>query len=80
MKDQGDGLQRWLEEEEFRFARLDLPGMDNEPVVRVFGPQVLAEETCLFHCGVEKGTDYLERLHDDVQKAMIERRPAPVVR
>jgi len=48
--------------------------------VRVFGPQVLAEETCLFHRAVEKGTDYLDRLHDDVQKAMSERRPAPVVR
>jgi hypothetical protein len=80
MKDRGDCLQRWIHEGEFRFARLDLPDIDNGPVVRVYGSDILAEETCLFHRGAEGAADYLERLHDYVRIGMTERRSAPVVR
>ncbi|MCL2670065.1 MAG: hypothetical protein FWE89_05205 [Syntrophaceae bacterium] len=81
MKDNAERrLQEWLQEGTFRFARFELPGIDNEPVVQAFGLQVLAEEMCLFHHGVKDGFGYLERLHDYVRFAMAKRRPAPVVR
>ena len=80
MKEIENGLQRRIDEGEFRFARFDLPDMDNDPVVKVYGSEILAEETCLFHCSVNSGTDYLERLHDFVRRGMNEKLPAPVVR
>ncbi len=80
MKDRGDCLQRWIDDGEFRFARLDLPDVDNDLVVRVYGQEILAEETCLFHRGAENANAYLERLHDYVRMGMTERRSAPVVR
>ena len=80
MKEKEDCLQRRIDEGEFRFARFDLPDMDNDPVVKVYGSEILAEETCLFHCSVNSGIDYLERLHDFVRRGMNERLPAPVVR
>ena len=80
MKEKEDCLQRRIDEGEFRFTRFDLSDMDNDPVVKVYGSEILAEETCLFHCSVNSGTDYLERLQDFVRRGMNERLPAPVVR
>jgi hypothetical protein len=80
MKGKGDYLRVLTAGGEFRFARLDLPDIDNGPVVRAYAPEILEEETCLFHRSVEKGADYLERLHDYVRRGMAERSPAPVVR
>ncbi len=69
-----------LESGEFRFARLDLPEIDNEPVIRVNVPEIVEQETCLFHRSVAEGVDYLELLHNLWSGAWTERRPAPVVR
>ena len=80
MKEKGDYLRVLTAGGEFRFARLDLPDIDNGPVVRAYAPEILEEETCLFHRGVEKGADYLEWLHDYIRRGLAERRPAPVVR
>ncbi len=65
---------------EFDFRKLDLPGIDNEPVIRVNRPDMAEEETCLFHRSVGKGEEYLGRLDLDLTTAMGKRRPAPIVR
>jgi hypothetical protein len=80
MKEKGDYLRALTAGGEFRFARLDLPDIDNGPVVKAYAPEILEEETCLFHRGMEKAADYLEWLHDYVRRGLAERRPAPVVR
>jgi hypothetical protein len=73
-------LRELLDCGEFRFARLDLPEIDNEPVIRVNAPGIVEQETCLFHRGVAAGADYLDILHRDVAAGIAERKPAPVVR
>jgi hypothetical protein len=80
VRDNGNHFHKLLESGEFRFARLDLPDIDNGPVVRAYAPEILEEETCLFHRSVAEGVDYLELLHKFVERGMKERRPAPVVR
>jgi hypothetical protein len=78
--DSGNHFHKLLESGEFRFARLDLPDIDNEPVVRAYAPKILEEKTCLFHRDVADGLDYLDILHHYVMVGMEERRPTPVVR
>ena len=73
-------LRELLDGGEFRFARLDLPDIDNEPVIRINVPEIVEQETCLFHRTVAEGVDYPELLHNFVERGMTERRPAPVVR
>jgi hypothetical protein len=73
-------LDQLLESGEFRFARLDLPEIDNEPVIMANVPEIVEQETCLFHRSVAEGVAYLELLHNFVERGMTERRPAPVVR
>ncbi|OGP85392.1 MAG: hypothetical protein A2V87_08010 [Deltaproteobacteria bacterium RBG_16_58_17] len=80
MKENRDYCRELLESGEFRFARLDLPEIDNEPVIRVNVPEIVEQETCLFHRSVVCGADYLEIMHDYVRVGLEERRPAPVVR
>lgn len=72
-----DGL---LRSGEFRFARLDLPDVDNGPVIRINVPEIVEQEICLFHRSVARGVEYLDRLHAFVERCIAERRPAPVVR
>jgi hypothetical protein len=80
----GTGKKGYLDEltdrGEFSFRKLDLPGIDNEPVIRMNSPEMAEEETCLFHRSVGKGEEYLERLDGYLTSAIGEHRPAPVVR
>lgn len=80
MKKRKDYLSELTAEGGFRFARFDLPEIDNEPVIRVHGAEIVEQETCLFHHNVAEGVDYLELLHSFVERGMTERRAAPVVR
>jgi hypothetical protein len=80
MRNDREYLHELLEGGEFRFARLELPDINNEPVIRVNVPDIVEQETCLFHRDVAEGIDYLELLHNFVERGMTERRPAPVVR
>jgi len=80
IKNHKDYFSELTADGEFRFARIDLPDIDNEPVIRVHGAEIVEQETCLFHRSVAEGVDYLELLHNFVERGMTERRPAPVVR
>ena len=80
MTGERDYLGTLLEGGGFRFARLDLPGIDNGPVIRVNDPDIVDQETCLFHRTVDRGAAYIEQLHEAVRQGMTERCPLPVVR
>lgn len=80
MKDKGRYLDELLDGGAFRFARFDLPDIDNEPVIRVNVPEITEQETCLFHRSVADALDYLKILHDFISRGLEERRSAPVVR
>ena len=80
MRNDREYLRELLESGGFRFARLDLPDIDNEPVIMANVPEIVKQETGLFHRGVADGSDYLDILHHYVKVGMEERRSAPVVR
>ena len=48
----------------FRFERLALKDIDNTPIVMAYTPDILDQETCLFHRDVRTGDDYFVILHD----------------
>ena len=73
-------LKRWMEAHGFRFEKMVIDGIDNEPVLRINHPDMVAEEICLFHRALEKGDDYLDRLHGVMERALREQRALPVVR
>lgn len=80
MRNDREYVHELLDDGEFRLSRLDLPDIDNEPVIRVNVPGIVEQETCLFHHSVAEGVDYLDLLHNFVERGMTERRPAPVIR
>ncbi len=65
---------------QFRFQHLAVSGIDNEAVARMFSPEILREEVCLFANEVGDGDAYFHRLHDRLLEAMQNKRPLPIVR
>ena len=80
MKKDGGYLDECLRSGEFRFARLDLPDMDNQPVIDANVPEIVEQETCLFHQNVEKASDYPEMLDEYLRRGITGKLPSPVVR
>jgi len=64
----------------FHYAQLRIDGFDNEPVLKINVPEVVEQETCLFHRDVSSGDQYLEILHETVRRAMAEKTALPIVR
>ena len=75
-----DPIERLTSGGAFSFRRLDINGIDNDPVFRVNDPKMVREETCLFHRDVLSGNDYVKRIGDRVAGAVARREPLPVVR
>lgn len=75
-----DPIERLTSGGTFSFRRLDISGIDNDPVFRVNDPKMVREETCLFHRDVHSGNDYVKRIGDRVAEAVAHRKPLPVVR
>jgi len=73
-------LQQLLKSQIFHFSRLNIAGIDNEPVTRFHGSDMIEQETCLFHRDVSSGDQYLEILHETVSRAMAEKTAMPIVR
>ena len=65
---------------EFRFDKLILKDIDNEPVKKYHKSDMTDVEYCLFHFEVSSGDEYLEGLHDYIKKSLKTGNPAPVVR
>ncbi|MBU2226617.1 MAG: hypothetical protein KJ936_02925, partial [Proteobacteria bacterium] len=80
MRNDKEYLHELLDGGEFRLSRLDLPDIDNEPVIRVNVPEIAEQEICLFHRSVADAPDYLKILHDYIKRGLEERTSAPVVR
>jgi len=80
MNKNGGYLDECLRSGEFRFARLDLPDIDNQPVIDANVPEIVEQETCLFHQSVAKATDYAELLDGYLCRGMEGKLPSPVVR
>jgi len=64
----------------FRFDRLNIDGIDNEAVMKFHGPDMIEQETCLFHQDISSGNQYLDLLHSIVERSMEEKKALPVVR
>ncbi|MDD5167826.1 MAG: hypothetical protein PHN75_03335, partial [Syntrophales bacterium] len=75
-----DDLKRWMEIQGFRFQRLVIDGIDNQPVLAVNKPEMAGEEICLFHRNIASGDEYLERLQTRLEQSLKEGRPLPIVR
>ncbi len=69
-----------VENGEFRFLRLVLPEIDNEPVLKINRTDMIEQETCLFHKGVAEGVEYLSRLENRVRNSLDRREPLAIVR
>lgn len=65
---------------QFRFQHLAVSGIDNETVARMFSPEILREEVCLFANTFGSGDDYFHRLHDRLFEAIQNKHPLPIVR
>ncbi len=64
----------------FSFQRLEIAGIDNEPVFALNVPSAREQENCLFHNTVASGDDYVRRLAERIEAAMRARTALPVVR
>jgi hypothetical protein len=64
----------------FNFRRLEITGIDNEPVFALNVPSAREQEVCLFHNTVAGGDDYVRRLAERIENAMRSRTALPVVR
>lgn len=65
---------------DFRFGRLEIAGIDNEPVLSRNAPGQREEEVCLFHREVANGDAYISLLSERVEAGIKDRLPLPVVR
>lgn len=75
---------RYLEDliynKQFRFDRLVIESIDNKEVAKIFSPEILREEYCLFSNTVHSGDEYIRLLHNRVVQSIGSRTPLPVVR
>jgi hypothetical protein len=73
-------LEQLIDRKLFRFHRLDIMDIDNEPAVKIFSPSVLDQEICLFANTISKGDDYCRILHEKILMSMQNHLPLPAVR
>jgi 2-polyprenyl-3-methyl-5-hydroxy-6-metoxy-1,4-benzoquinol methylase len=80
MHKERDYLSECLRRGEFRYAKLDLPDIDNQTVIDANIPEFLEQETCLFHSSIQESTEYIQMLDGCIRTGMLQRRSFPVVR
>lgn len=73
-------LDHLLGGDHFRYARLAIEGIDNEPVFSINAPGQREEEICLFHESVPSGDAYVTLLADRIEAGMKNHSSLPVVR
>lgn len=73
-------LDHLLGGDHFRFARLEIEGIDNEPVFAKNASGQREEEICLFHKAVPSGDAYMVLLADRIEAGMKNHSSLPVVR
>jgi hypothetical protein len=65
---------------EYAFSRLEVSGIDNEPVFALNSPAQREEEVCVFHRTVPTGDAYVALLAGRFEAALKNRNPLPIVR
>lgn len=65
---------------DFRFDRLVIEGIDNNPVFALHGAGLQKEEIVLFHKSVQSGDAYMAQLADRIEAGMKNHSSLPVVR
>lgn len=78
--DSRGALGRLIRERGFRFDKLCVTGIDNEPVFRLNAPSMRAEEICLLHDTTPNGDAYVAALLQRITAASCGRSPLPVAR
>jgi len=73
-------LQQLQQTGSFRFDRLNIDGIGNEPVLQLNVPEMVEQEICLFHRDISSGNLYLDRLHSLVEKNIATKNAFPIVR
>ncbi len=73
-------LEDLIYSKQFRFDRLIIENIDNNEVAKIFSPEILREEYCLFSNTVHSGDEYIRLLHSRVVRSIENRTPLPVVR
>src|SRR4030067_3147357 len=73
-------LEHLLGDNHFRFARLAIEGIDNEPVFEKNAPGQREEEICLFHKSVPSGDAYMVLLAERIEAGMKKYSAPPVLR
>ncbi|PKN66943.1 MAG: hypothetical protein CVU54_17640 [Deltaproteobacteria bacterium HGW-Deltaproteobacteria-12] len=73
-------LESLISEKLFHFNRLAIADINNEPVARIFSPQVLEQEYCLFAHKIKTGDEYCRFLHQRIDHALNNKQPLPVAR
>lgn len=75
-----DYLNSLIPNQTFRFDTLALNGIDNTSILKVNVPEIIEQETCLFHRDISDGDSYFEMLHNFIKSGLSTRMAAPVVR
>ena len=73
-------LDKLLADRIFNFKKLEIVGIDNEPVFDYFGQHMTVEETCLFSREITSGQAYIDLLHSSLQDCLQSKKEMPVVR
>jgi hypothetical protein len=73
-------LDQLIKDQGFRFDRLELEGIDNGPVKKIFGVDMGEQEVSLFHPDISRGDTYFEILDRFLIEAIANKKPAPIVR
>ena len=73
-------LNHFLGPDLYRFDRLKIEGIDNEPVFAKNAPNQREEEVILFHNLVQSGDEYVARMAERIESAIVKHFPLPVVR
>ena len=64
----------------FRFDRLSITGIDNEPLVKLFSAAVLEQEICLFANTIKNGDDYSFYFQQKLLSSIQNHHPLPIAR
>lgn len=73
-------FDQFIESEEYRFDKLVIQGVDNEPVKKFHKSDMNEVEYCLFHKDIVSGDEYFNILGEFVDKGVNKRQAAPIVR
>jgi len=75
-----DYLNSLISSQIFRFENLTLNGIDNTPILKINVPEMIEQETCLFHRDVASGDDYFKLLHNEINRRISAHEAMPIVR